>query len=352
MATALRLLTSTRSHIKIEGSRMKVLRGTSIRTTFLTVAVAALLLLTSTAWAQTVRQNSKVSPNGKGYGVENDNAPDEQVPENRQGGPSVTTGNGISYHGGPVMKGNVNAYFIWYGNWNNGARISDSGTTVNLLTGLFGSSGIGGSGYEKINSTYGDNSGNVSGNVALVQSVFDSYSQGTRLSDSKVQAVVARAISSGALPKDTNAIYFVLTSSDVRETSGFCTRYCGWHTRATISGSDIKYSFVGNPDRCPSACEAQTISPNADSGADGMASIMAHESEEAISDPDLNAWYDSSGAENADKCAWKFGPLKTASNGSAYNMTLANHNWLIQMNWENARGGGCDLTLGGTLRTR
>src|SRR5262249_20042785 len=25
---------------------------------------------------------------------------------------------GIDYHGGPVMIGTVNIYFIWYGNWN------------------------------------------------------------------------------------------------------------------------------------------------------------------------------------------------------------------------------------------
>ena len=114
---------------------------------------------------------------------------------------------------------------------------------------------------------------------------------------------------------------------------------------------DIKYSFVGNSDRCPSGCEWQTNSPNGDSGADGMASVMAHEAEETVTDPDLNAWYDSSGAENADKCAWKFGPTSTTGTGALFNQTLAGKNWLIQMNWENARGGGCDQALGGTFYT-
>jgi hypothetical protein len=50
----------------------------------------------------------------------------------------------------------------------------------------------------------------------------------------------------GALPKDTNGVYFVLTSADVNETSGFRTQYCGWHARGTIAGSDIKYAFIGN----------------------------------------------------------------------------------------------------------
>jgi hypothetical protein len=293
--------------------------------------------------AQTTKNAKHLIPTGKGWGVEvaPGTAPDV-----------VVTGNGINYHGGPVIKGTMNVYFIWYGNWTNGAHASDSQTSVNLLSSLFSSTGLNGSNHYRINTTYGDNSGNVSGNVVLANSTTDNYSQGTRLTDSGVQSVVSSAITSGRLPKDTNALYFVLTSSDVRETSGFCTQYCGWHTRGTISGSDIKFSFVGNPDRCPSACEAQTVSPNGDSGADGMASVMTHEAEETNTDPDLNAWYDTSGAENADKCAWKWGPTTGTVGNRGYNQTLAGHNWLIQMNWENSRGGGCDKVLGGTFYTQ
>ena len=304
------------------------------------------VLCASLVAAQTVNNATHMTPTGKGWGEDNPNAPDAKTPG------TVATGNGISYHGGPIMPGSVHAYFIWYGNWTNGPHASDSQTTVSLLDTLYSGTGLNGSGYENINTTYGDNTNNVSGLVALAASTTDNYSQGTRLRDAGVQKVVANAISSGRLPSDTNGLYFVLTSSDVNETSGFCTKYCGWHTHGTIGGADIKYSLVGNPDRCPSACEIQTVSPNGDSGADGMASIMAHETEEAISDPDLNAWYDSSGAENADKCAWKWGPVTGAIGSGAYNQTLAGHNWLIQMNWENSRGGGCDQTLGGTFYTQ
>ncbi len=311
-----------------------------------TMLVLLVLLTASAVFAQMSQTADHMTPTGKGWGVDNPNAPKAQNPY------TVTQGNGISYHGGSVMPNTVNAYFIWYGNWTNGPKPSDSQNTVSLLDTLYSSTGLNGSGYELINSTYGDNTNNVTGNVVLANSTTDNYSQGTRLRDSGVQAVVSNAISSGRLPNDPNGLYFVLTSSDVNETSGFCTKYCGWHTHATIGGSDIKYSFVGNPDRCPSACEAQTVSPNGNSGADGMASVMAHETEEAISDPDLNAWYDSSGAENGDKCAWKWGPITGTLGSGAYNQTLAGHNWLIQMNWENARGGGCDQTKGGTFYTQ
>jgi len=40
-----------------------------------------------------------------------------------------------------------------------------------------------------------------------------------------------------------------------------------------------------------------------------MISVIAHELTETASDPEVNAWYDSSGTagENADKCAWSYG---------------------------------------------
>ena len=267
-------------------------------------------------------------PSGKGYGMR----PDNWQPANK-GKPS---GNGIGYHGGPVMLGMTNVYYIWYGNW--------SGNTAGTILTDFASN-IGGSPYFNINTTYYDGSNNhVSNAVYFVGSTSDAYSQGTALSDSAIKAIVENAITANRLTPDRNAVYFVLTSADVTATSGFCTNYCGWHTHGTISGSDIKYSFVGNPDRCPSSCAAQTTSPNGNAGADGMASIIAHELEEAVTDPDLNAWYDNRGAENADKCAWTFGTTSTAPNGSKYNMTLGSMSYLIQRNWVNATGGFCALS--------
>jgi hypothetical protein len=292
--------------------------------------------------AQVMKQAIHLVPNGKGWGV-------GTAGESGTVSPKAATTNGISYHGGPVMSAStVHVYFIWYGNWTNGPKPSDSQRTVSLLNILFGPTrGIGSSGYFKINTTYADTVSHSSSNVALVASTTNKYSRGKQLSDNDIQSIVSSAISSRALPNDTNGLYFVLTASDVNETSGFCTHYCGWHTRSTIGGSDIKYSFVGNSDRCPASCEMQAVSPNRDSGADGMASIMAHEAAETVTDPDLNAWYDSYGNENEDKCAWRFGPVTGVLGQGAYNQTFGTYNWLIQMNWENSRGGGCDKVLGG-----
>jgi hypothetical protein len=272
-------------------------------------------------------EEDELRPTGKGWGERDSHG----FAHNKARQGSGT--NGILYHGGPVLLQTPGVYFIWYGDWN-------GNTALSILPDL--ASNIGGSPYFNINTTYYDGSSNhVTGFVNYLGATTDNYSQGKRLSDADVQSIVSSAISSGHLPNDTNAVYFVLTSADVNETSGFCTQYCGWHTSGTIAGSDIKYAFVGNPDRCPNACAAQTIGPNGNAGADGMASIIAHELEEAVTDPDLNAWYDRRGNENADKCAWTYGTTSAAGNGAHYNMTLGTRNYLIQQNWVNASGGYC-----------
>ena len=264
----------------------------------------------------------------------NDDGPNNEA--HPGGGAKPVRGNGITYHGGPVMgvvgSAPVYAYYIWYGNWS-------GNSAVTILTDL--ANNIGGSPYYNINSTYykGSNA-HVVNSVTYGGSTTDNYSRGTSLSDAAIQGVVSDAITSGRLPKNTAGVYFVLTSQDVTASSGFCTQYCGWHTYGTIGGSNIKYSFVGNSARCPSACQAQNVGPNGNAGADGMASIIAHELEEANTDPNLNAWYDSRGAENADKCAWTFGSTYTV-NGALANMRLGNRDYLIQQNWVNAAGGYC-----------
>src|SRR5262249_26360626 len=136
---------------------------------------------------------------------------------------------------------------------------------------------------------------------------------------------------------------------------GFGFLYCGWHNHSTVTGRDIKYAFVGDPDSYPSACEAQLgVSPNNNPGADAMASIIAHELVESITDPNLNAWYDGLGlqGENADKCAWSFGGQNgtftgtyTVANGAWANMRLGPRDYLIQQNWD-ANVQHCSLGIG------
>lgn len=263
----------------------------------------------------------------------------------------------ITYHGGPVI-GTPNIYIIWYGNWDQ-ANGSDTPEGQQVVRDFLVS--IGGSPYFLINSSYNL----VSGQAYFLQEISDSYSRGSQLQDSDVALIVANAVTPCVsctprirqvptgrdnnslnpatslpprrqitrLPYDPNGVYFVLTSSDVSEQSGFCTIYCGWHNAATPTIGHIRYAFVGNANRCLNACAIQSIGPNGNSGVDAMISVIAHELEEATTDPDLSAWYDGNGAENADKCAWTFGHSQyQTANGAFSNMFLGGRNYLIQRN--------------------
>jgi hypothetical protein len=131
-------------------------------------------------------------------------------------GQAVVTGNGINYHGGPVMKSNpVPIYLIFYGNWNGTG--SNTQASVSLIEHFV--STLGNTAIEHIASTYGDNTGNVSGNVSLggVATVNSS----TNLNDTSLRTTVSNVINSGALPRNANGVYMVLTSSNINETSGF-----------------------------------------------------------------------------------------------------------------------------------
>jgi hypothetical protein len=271
------------------------------------------------------------------------------------GGAAAAGTNGISYQGGPVMSSGVNVYYIWYGAWPNTASTTEA---TDILTDL--AKNIGGSPYYNINTTYTG----VQNVVTYKAAVYDNYSQGTttqkkKLSDATIYNIVKKAITSAAPggfggTADPNGLYFVLTSKDVTASSGFCTQYCGWHSSsvmdnstapALIGGVNVKYSFVGNPEKCIASCAPQANGPNGNPGADGMASILVHELEEAATDPDGTGWWDTaSGMENADKCAWTFGTTTTAANGTKKNIHLGARDFYIQQNWVNATGGYCAMS--------
>jgi hypothetical protein len=300
------------------------------------VVKLALLTIVGLATASLSAQfiPSEIHPDGKGGGtIRNHGGSDVSDVSQTAAVTGRATTNGISYHGGPVMLGTTNIHFIYYGNWTANSRLTGAQTIL-----ADWASHIGGSGYYNINTTYFNGSNqHVSNSVVFAGAVSVGSPFGNNISDATLTTIVANTH-----PTDPNGVYFVLTSPEVNETSGFCTQYCGFHTHGTINGLDIKYSFVGDAGgRCPSACAAQTTTPNGNIDADTMVNTMSHEFEESTSDPDLNAWFDSRGNENGDKCNFNFGPTFGTANGARANQTFGTRNYLIQQNWLNANGGLC-----------
>ena len=273
------------------------------------------------------------------------------MPTIGQAASSTPKYNGITYNGGPIIDdaNGVNVYYIWYGDWS-------KNTTPTILTDFINH--LGGSPYSTVNTTYydmepgptGTNVGKdwVTTGIHYMGSISDNYSQGVNLSDDGLQAVIVKAITEGSLPLDRNGVYFVLTSADVQETSGFCSQYCAFHGYLTGAGAldNILAAFVGNPEaQCPSGCTPQYIlpTPNNNVGADAMVSAVAHELEESGTDPFGTSWINSDGSENEDMCAFTYGKFYQLPNGSFANMKLGQRQYLIQQNWVNKNGGYCAL---------
>ena len=276
------------------------------------------------AVAQEKMVSLRPRPNGLGNRVRT------AAPSNASG-KQFDTGNQIQYWGGPVLL-TPHTYVIWYGTFDSG--------TMNIVSALISS--IGGSPYFNIVAGYFDGNGNsISNSLPVLGTIQNNYSKGKALQTSDVSQIVVDAISGGLLPSDGNGVYLLLTASDVT-VPGFGTAFCGYHSVRPLNGTDIHYAFVGNPapSNMNNCAGQQSISPNGNPGADAMASTIAHELDEAVTDPNGDGWFDAGGQETADKCAWNFGTTFTAPNGSLANMTLSGHNYLIQQDWVNASANG------------
>lgn len=240
----------------------------------------------------------------------------------------------FSYYGGPILDtatcpAGLAVNLVWYGSWAAG----DAATVVipALVTGLTNST------WWSIVGAYTNSKGKKASTILSVgkQVFLPTSAYGATLSDALVQTIVQNA----GLAASTCSVSLVLGAGDVEESSGFCTQYCGWHSYYKAPARvAAKYGFIGSPSRCYSGCSALSSaqqSPNGDQNADAMASIIAHELAEAATDPQFNAWYDgTTGAENADKCAWTFGAVSQTASGAYYNVVLSNgYKFLLQQDW-------------------
>jgi hypothetical protein len=265
-------------------------------------------------------------------------------------------GTGISYHGGPVLQSGTKVVAIYWASspiYNNGpaAGTIGGGSGDNSLIGYF-LNHLGGSGYFGINSSYTDKSGAAIANSVTYTSYWanntNAPSGTTKITDTQMIAMLQSGFTSGAITYDASTLYLIFTAGKVNLGGGFGSSYCGYHTHGTVtvdgSARTALYAAMPYDYAYPGSCTNGTAAPNADPGADGEVSVLAHEIEETTTDMMGNAWYDNRGYENADKCAWNFGTTYNNGTGIA-NVKLGTKDFLIQQNWKNQGTGGCVLHL-------
>ena len=237
----------------------------------------------------------------------------------------------LSWHSGPVMHSTTVAPIYWGSNWGD---LSFTGDKISGLDSLY--SNIHGTAYAHTNSEYNDGSGNVNTtSISKVGNVIDtSAAPSGAPSTGQVLAEVAKATNN----RPTANAYYPVYSDQPRGNAG----YCAWHSSGTINGIRVQFGFFFNLDGDP-GCDPQAPTNLGHSqGLSALANVTGHELSEMLTDPQLNAWYDQSGSENADKCAWTFNGL----------VTIGAQSWKIQGNWSNAAAnnnsgyanGGCIQT--------
>ena len=178
------------------------------------------------------------------------------------------------------------------------------------------------------------------------------------LDDAQLQTEVDRDSKAAGLPHDLAHIYVLFLPKHVEScflagqttsaSSGqFCTinyeptaAYCAYHNEdpASVVYANMVYPIYNSPVgyTCGSDARFPVIeSPNGNPDADTEISPTSHEMSEAITDPDTESgWYDSTGNEIGDDCAYIYGGTAGAA-GAYYNQTINGQHFLTQEEFSN-----------------
>jgi hypothetical protein len=265
-------------------------------------------------------------------------------------------GSQIVYHGGPVLLTTKVAAVYWASDpiyrYGPTPGTSGAGSSDGSLVGKF-LNRLGGSPYFNINTTYYNGSGTHISNVVNYTQYWANNTNapsGTQsVSDNQMLSMLQSGFTSGALTYDASTVYAIFTSGQVNLGGGFGTSYCAYHSygSVTVNGTPRTVLYAAMPYNYayPSACTSGFAPANgttdsaSDPGADYEVNTLAHEIEESTTDPNLNAWFDRRGFENADKCAWTWGTTFTTSSGGVANVQMGGMSFLVQRNW--LQSGGC-----------
>jgi hypothetical protein len=217
----------------------------------------------------------------------------------------------LVFHGGQIMSSADVTPIYWGTSWSVG------NSTIAGLTQFYG--GIGNSSYLGTNTEYGGSNGQVGTGVSLGTAIIDNSAAPSRPPQtSDIAAEVGRMI-----PTPVANGYYPVYTDLPRGHAG----YCAWHSWATINGVLTQFAFFFKLDGDP-GCDPKDTQTGHSEGLAALANVSGHELSEALTDPRGDAWFDSSGAENADKCAWTF-------SGTPENLKN-NTSWKIQGNFSNA----------------
>ena len=207
----------------------------------------------------------------------------------------------LLFHGGPVIKKAKVVEIFWGTEW--GTQASPSTLALDTMS-FFASFGTTGE-YNVITQYSG-----IQQHDLTNTSWFDGVNPPTNVTDALLQGEVKKYLDTkhGGIAANSTIyeVFLPSTSYSSNGTSDSCGGpnlvYCAYHGHFTYNSVDVKYASMPYP-KC-SGCQWPGFSV-----ANNFQHFACHETREAVTDPDLNAWFDKFGAEADDKCAWTPAPF-------------------------------------------
>lgn len=211
----------------------------------------------------------------------------------------------LTYHGGDVINTAKVVCIFWGPTWASGGSDNARATTLQAFRDQLGTS----SHYSMLTQYYDTayiNTSNLQGSQADWFDTTNALPSNGNVTDAVVRAEVNRYLNGHGgnnsstiyevfLPKYVPGTSTLVYSSDGSSTScgGPGLAYCAYHS----NNGSIKYSIEPYPSCSGCQVSGWTVVQN-------MEHFMVHETREAVTDALGTAWWDSSGNEADDKCAW------------------------------------------------
>jgi hypothetical protein len=226
----------------------------------------------------------------------------------------------MTYHGGKIMPTAVSKAIFWGPSWSNSTFAGDKITGLDSFY-----TGHSNSNYARTVDEYTGTNGTVAPTTTHQGHVIDTSTATGGANTSAILAEVCKQITAGNIVPDAGGNGYYPVYTDVKRGNA---GYCAYHSAGTCGGKAVQFAFFFNLDG-DAGCDPQDTTTGHSQGLAALANVTAHEMSEARSDPTSpGAWYDSSGEENGDKCAWTF---------NVASVTIANGTkWKLQGEWSNA----------------
>jgi hypothetical protein len=223
----------------------------------------------------------------------------------RKGGGSPN----MTFHGGTVLTTTTTQAIFWGSSW-----ATNAGDKISGMDSWY--EGFGGSNYAKTSDEYSGTNGQVGPTVSFGGHFVDTTRASGGGSTSAILAEVCKVIPNPA----TNGYYAVYTDLPRKG------NYCAYHSWGSCGSTPLQFAFFWKLDG-DAGCDPESAVSGESQGLAALANVSGHELSEARTDPRGAGWFDASGEENGDKCAWTFNvPYVTFSNGTK---------WKTQGEWSN-----------------